>query len=54
MVDEIPGLSPELREAAMQIPVVIGCFYASVFTSFNQLLQTLIEAAEREGFRPVR
>jgi hypothetical protein len=48
-MNEMWELSPELREAAAQIPLVIGLIYDSVFTPLQQLLQVLVEAAEREG-----
>jgi hypothetical protein len=48
-VNEVPELSPELREAAKQIPIVITWLYDSVFAPVHQLLQILVEAAEREG-----
>jgi len=49
VVNEVPELSPELREAAKQIPVVITLVYDSVFVPVHQLLQILVEGAEREG-----
>jgi len=55
MVNETGELSLELREAADQMPDMLAGVaraYDSVFTSMHQLLQTLVEAAEREGFRP--
>jgi hypothetical protein len=43
-------LSPELREVAEKIPILLARFYDSSFTSLGQVLQALAEVAQSEDF----